>query len=378
MLAIFTKAKCMTNQLFRLGVLAFILTLCSIMALAHATERHAKVGKHLTIALARITITPAEEIYTYAIPKQLGYFDKEGLDITILPTDGSTAALQAVASGSADIAYASSANIAAAIDKGVPLKAFAGLTNAWPYYIGVLQGSSIKTIADLKGKKIGVISLASASYNDLIANLKLAGLELSDVTIIPIGAGARAAGALKAGDVDAVDSYIDSFTIIQHNGVELTLLERPSALNKLFSVTMVTSQKFLASEPELLAKFARAAYEGIIYTKLFPESALHYAFKEFPQLLGANDPNGADAQQTKEALAVALSYSVPSGQDNPLFWGQWLNLSPDRWQAVLDFAYESGLTAKRQTVDDVWSDELMPEIYRFDPRTITIKPDEMD
>lgn len=329
-----------------------------------------KVPTRLTLALARNTLTAAEETFTYAIPKQLGYFSAENIEPSILQTDGSTAALQAVASGSADIAYASSANIAAAIDKGVPLKAFAGITIRWPYFIGVPKGSLIHSLADLKGKRVGVISLASASYADLRANLKLAGLTESDVTIVPVGAGARAAAALNAGDVDAVDSYSDSFTVMQQNGIALEMLPRPAEMDKLFSVTMVTSEKMLRQNPQQLAAFARAAYKGMIYTKLYPDSALKLAFAEFPQLAGADEPDGQQAQNTAEAMAIALADSVPADKPDPKTWGQWLNIPPQRWQAVLAFAYETGSTEKQLQVDDVWDSTLMPAIYDFDINTI--------
>lgn len=328
---------------------------------------------NFTLALARNTITAGEETFTYAVPKQLGYFEEEKLNPTILQADGSTAALQAVASGSADVGYASSVNIAAAIDKGVPIKAFAGITVQWPYFIGVPKDSSIKTIADLKGKRVGVISLASASYADLRANLKLAGLQETDVTIVPVGAGARAAAALKADQIDAVDSYSDSFTVMGQNGIALDLLERPAEMSKLFSVTMVTSEQTLKAKPEELAAFARAAYKGIVYTQLYPESALKLSFTEFPQLAGATDPNGEDAKKTAEAMKIALGDSIPSNQPDPAVWGQWLNLPVDRWEALLNFAHETGQTDKKLTVEQVWDASLMPKIYDFDVKSIVEK-----
>jgi len=290
--------------------------------------------ENITLALARNTLTAAEETFTYAIPKQLGFFSEENLTPSILQTDGSTAALQAVASGSADVAYASSLNIAAAIDKGVPLKAFGGLTVQWPYFIGVPQNSDIKTIADLKGKRVGVISLASASYADLRANLRLAGLMEEDVTIIPVGAGVRAAAAIATGEIDAVDSYSDSFTVMRQNGVDLTLLARPEPMKKLFSITMVTSEKILKEKPRQLAAFSRAAYKGIIYSKFYPKSALHLAFSEFPELMGSDDPQGEEAKNTAEAMNIALGDSIPP-EDDPATWGAWLDIPPERWQAVL-------------------------------------------
>lgn len=348
---------------FLIAKLAVCFCLC-LGSLASAKE------EKVTLALARNTVTAAEETFTYAIPKQLGYFRNEALDVSILQTNGSTAALQAVISGSADIAYASSANIAAAIDKGAPVRAFAGITVQWPYFIGVPQGSKIKTIADLKGKRVGVISLASASYADLRANLKLAGLKEEDVTIVPVGAGARAAAALKSDQVDAIDSYSDSFTVMRQNGVALDLLPRPAEMAKLFSVTMVASEKSLKDEPEKLAAFARAAYKGIIFTQLYPDEALKLAFKEFPELSGADDPDGKEARDTAEAMKIALGDSTPANQPDPLTWGKWLDIPADRWEALLTFAFETQQTERKLAADQVWDGSLMPKIYNFDAGAI--------
>ncbi len=322
--------------------------------------------KTLTLALARSAITPGEELFTYAVPKQMGWFKREGLNVGLIKTNGSTAALQAVASGSADLAYASSLNIAAAVDKGVPVKAFAGLTVQWPYFIGVPPNSPIRKVADLKGKRVGVISLASASYADLRANLKLAGLKETDVTVVPVGAGARAAAALKANEVDAIDSYSDSFTVMAQNGVKLNLLPRPAQMEKLFSVTMVTSAAALKAQPEALARFARAAYMGIIYTRLNPEAALKLSFQEFPELAGSANPNSQEARNTLEAMKIALGDSIPGDGSDPRTWGEWLNLDASRWEALLSFAHETGQTDKKLSPAQVWDASLMKTIFSFD------------
>lgn len=325
----------------------------------------------VTIALARSVITPAEETFTIAVPRQLGYFEAEGLKVTVVKTSGSTAALQAVANGNADIAYASSVNIAMAIENGLPVKAFAGLTVKWPYYIAVPEGSSIKTLADLRGKRIGVISMASASYADLKANLHYAGLSENDVTIIAVGAGIKAAIALQNQQIDAIDSYSDSFTLMQQNGFQLTMLPRPTEMEQLFSVTMVTNNSMLQERPDVLIGYARAAYKGIIYTYLYPDSALALSFKEFPELPGSEDSTGQDAKNTREAMLVALRDSIPGNNSVPASWGQWLNIKPERWQILLDFAYATGQTDKLMKPEQVWDNSLMPEIYNFDINTIT-------
>ncbi len=321
----------------------------------------------LTIAFARNTVTAAEEIFTYAVPKGLDFFAEENLEVDMVTSDGSTAAIQALAGGSADIAYASSANILAAIEQGLPIKAFAGLTIHWPYFIGVPPGSDITSVADLKGKRVGVISLASASYSDLKANLAIAGLSESDVEIIPVGAGTSAAAALQAGEIDAVDSYTDSFTVMGNSGLELTLLERPAQMDELFSVTMVTSTDALENKPEQLAGFVRAAYKGIVYTQFNLDDALAIGFEEFPVLPGANDPASAEAQETRAALQIALNDSLPTDPaDDPNEWGDWLALSDERWQAVIDYALLTEQITKEFAVNDVWDGSMTDQYFDFD------------
>ncbi len=325
----------------------------------------------LTVAFARNTVTAAEEVFTYAVPKQLGFFDEANLNVDMVTADGSTAAIQALASGSADVAYASSAAILTAIDQGLPIKAFAGLTTHWPYYIGVPEGSGIKSVADLKGKRVGVISLASASYFDLKANLADVGLSENDVEVIPVGSGTAAAAALQSNQIDAVDSFSDSFSIMQNSGVSLTMLNRPAEMDKLFSVTMVTTTKNLQEKPEALARFVRAAYEGIVYSQVNLDSALQLGFDEFPILAGASDPQGDEAKESRAALQIALLDSLPTDPaKDPNEWGDWLALNDERWNAVIDFAYSTGQISEKFPVDKVWDGSMTDQYFDFDRTAI--------
>ncbi|GAA1165978.1 hypothetical protein GCM10009654_23610 [Streptomyces hebeiensis] len=108
-------------------------------------------------------MAPKEEVATYAVGKAEGYLAEEKLNVDVINTDGSVAAVQAVASNSADIAPADAGAILAAREKGVPVRAIGGLVRNWPWRVAVQPGSEVRSPADLKGKKIGVISLASGS-----------------------------------------------------------------------------------------------------------------------------------------------------------------------------------------------------------------------
>lgn len=348
-----------------------LLASCSAEQPAAGGPADSEEPTELTVAFARNTITAAEEIFTYAVPKDLGFFDDENLAVEMVTADGSTAAIQALGSGSADIAYASSANILAAIEQGLPIKAFAGLTVHWPYYIGVPLDSDIQSAADLKGKRVGVISLASASYSDLKANLIEAGLTEDDVEIVPVGSGTSAAAALQSGEIDAVDSFTDSFTVMENSGLKLELLERPAAMDELFSVTMATSDKMLAENPEALAGFVRSAYQGIVYSQVNPEAALNIGFKEFPVLPGAADPDGPEAAESLAAMKIALLDSLPADPaEDPNDWEDWILLTDARWQAVIDYALKTEQITKKFEVSEVWDGSLSDQYLDFDRTAI--------
>ncbi len=107
-----------------------------------------------------------------------------------------------VAAGNAEIGEASPAQAVIGMQEGaaapMDIRYFynAGYRNIWS--ISVPEGSPIKSIADLRGKKIGVTALGSAGTTYGKAYIRAAGLNPdTDVTFIAIGAGVQAAAAIK-------------------------------------------------------------------------------------------------------------------------------------------------------------------------------------
>jgi len=154
------------------------------------------------------------------IAEQLGYFKAEGLEVEISDFAGGSRALQAVVGGSADVvsgAYEHTINLqskaqifqafvlqgrAPAISMGVSLKTM-------PHY---------KTVADLKGKKIGIS--APGSSTNMVANLILsrAGLKAGDVSFIGVGTAAGALTAFRSGQIDAMSNVDPIMTMLEQKG----------------------------------------------------------------------------------------------------------------------------------------------------------------
>jgi NitT/TauT family transport system substrate-binding protein len=154
------------------------------------------------------------------IAESLGYFKTEGLDVTIADFAGGSRALQALVGGSADVvsgAFELTINMQV---KGQRLRAFVLQGRAPQIVLGVNPKTmpNFKSIADLKGKKLGVT--APGSSTNVLANFVLAkaGLKPTDVAIIGVGAGSGAVAAMRSGQIDAISNLDPVITLLLRSG----------------------------------------------------------------------------------------------------------------------------------------------------------------
>ena len=172
----------------------------------------------------KVTIAVGGKNLFYYLPltiaEQLGYFKAEGLEVNIVDFAGGSRALQAVVGGSADVvsgAYEHTINMHA---KGQPMRAFVLQGAAPQIVLGVNPKTmpNFKSVADLKGKKIGVT--APGSSTNVMVNFVLAkaGLKPSDVSIIGVGAANGAVAAMRSGQIDAISNLDPVITLLQRSG----------------------------------------------------------------------------------------------------------------------------------------------------------------
>ena len=172
----------------------------------------------------KVTIAVGGKNLLYYLPltiaESLGYFKDEGLDFTIVDFAGGSRALQAVIGGSADVvsgAYEHTINMQA---KGQFLREFALQGRVPQIVLGVNPKTmpNFKTIADLKGKKVGVTAPGSSTNVMLNFVLARAGLKPTDVSVIGVGAGNGAVAAMRAGQIDAISNLDPVITLLKRSG----------------------------------------------------------------------------------------------------------------------------------------------------------------
>ncbi len=165
-----------------------------------------------TLEKPQLTLAVGGKNLLYYLPltiaEQLGYFKAEGLELKIVDFAGGSQALRAMVGGSAEVVSGAFEHTVNMQHKGQILRAVALMGRAPQIVLGVNPKTmpNFKTVADLKGKKIGVT--APGSSTNVMVNFVLAkaGLKPSDVSIIGVGAGNGAVAAMRTGQIDALSN----------------------------------------------------------------------------------------------------------------------------------------------------------------------------
>ncbi|MFD0910933.1 ABC transporter substrate-binding protein [Ruegeria arenilitoris] len=146
------------------------------------------------------------------VAQENGYFAEQGLEVEIVPPADPSAPPRLVAAGQADLAVSYQPQLHLQIHEGLPLKRVGTLVATPLNCLLVLEDGPIKTLADLKGKKIG-FSVAGVEEAILTAMLNAHGVSLDDIEMINVNF--SLSPSLMTGQVDAVIGAFRNFELNQ-------------------------------------------------------------------------------------------------------------------------------------------------------------------
>ncbi len=199
-------------------------TFTTVSTMAAAFVAAPRIQAQTKLEKTKISLAVGGKAAFYYLPltitEQLGFFKAEGLEVEISDFAGGARALQAVVGGSADVcsgAFEHTINLQA---KNQFFQAFVLQGRAPQIAVGVSTKNmpGYQTIADLRGKKIGVS--APGSSTNMVANLVLSrgGLKAGDVSFIGVGVAAGALTAMRSGQIDAISNTDPVMTMLEQKG----------------------------------------------------------------------------------------------------------------------------------------------------------------
>jgi ABC-type nitrate/sulfonate/bicarbonate transport system substrate-binding protein len=219
--------------------------------------------------------------------RDLGLFQKLGLDVSIIEVLGANQAVSAVAAGRYKIATASGGATVLAYNNDARIVSLGVLYSRIPTVVFGLAKSGIHQPKDLIGKTVGIYP-GSINNNEFEAFMKLEKLDPKKIKIVSITG--SSIPLLLTGKVDAVLGYAETAPVTLSMNPQVTAVhgsktfELPLAdygVNG-YSLNVVTSRQALQQEPEKIRKIADAVFQGYRVGCAQQEQAVDSFLKQFP------------------------------------------------------------------------------------------------
>jgi NitT/TauT family transport system substrate-binding protein len=241
---------------------AFIAIALFLTAAASVT---ASADTTLTVGKASAT---SDAIIPVNVGDKLGIFRKHGLDLRIVDFGGGSKMAQAMAAGSIDIGDGAGTEMAF-VAKGAPMIAVCESTASAPFLgVGVPWNSPISSLADLKGKIIGVSSPGSFSDWSGHELARKEGWGENGVTTVAIGGGAAPdLAALRTHEVDAVIGNTAQFLAFEETTDGRLLAPVSSYEGNVASGALFASHRLIAGNPDAIRAFLAAWIETVDYMR---------------------------------------------------------------------------------------------------------------
>ena len=247
-----------------------------------------------TIMLGALPVRAAEKLTVYldwfvnpdhaplVIAKTQGYFAEAGLEVELIAPSDPSAPPRLIAAGQGDIAISYQPQLHVQVAEGLPLVRIGTIVETPLNSLVVLKDGPIKSIADLKGKKVG-FSVGGFEDALLAAMMKKHGLELKDVELININF--ALSPSLITGAVDAVIGAFRNFELNQ-----LDIEKRPGLAfyPEEHGVPVYDELIFIAKSDRVTDKkfrlFMDAVEKATLYLTNHSDEALEAFIKAYPDL----------------------------------------------------------------------------------------------
>ena len=221
-------------------------------------------------------------IGTLWITHEQGIFKKHGLDSNLIYMRSGTTAAQALLAGEIQFAHISPAPMMTAWIQGADV-ALIGTTVHQMVFTVITDGSIAKG-ADLRGKKIGVTRIGSASDLALRAALEHFGLNPRDVTMISMGGIPDILAGMRAGAVQGGVLSPPTSTLARELGYR-PLLHIPDLGREFAFSSIAAKRSFIQSQPEVAKAFMAALSDG---AKIYKEDS-RAALRVLRKYIGGED-----------------------------------------------------------------------------------------
>lgn len=313
---------------------------------ASTTPASATTPTKLVVGLGYIQSIQFAPFY---LAQQKGYYKAAGLDVTFQNGNDDTL-VTLVGQGAVDIGLADGTSVIPAVSNGVPIRYVTTIYAKLPNIVFAKASSGIKTVADLKGKKVGTPGKYGSSWIMLQALLASAGLKTSDIDIQlypDYGQGA----ALAQGAIDAATGFVNN------EPVQLGLAGTPTTIIAVDSILplpgngLIAGVDTLANKHAALKAFVAATLHAMADITADPNVAIDASLAQAPNLVGTD----------KATLLAILRATVGTWSNDYTTAHGAGTIDRSAWQKTADFmvGLKDGTVASAPPIDKLVDDSLL-------------------
>ncbi len=238
-----------------------------------------------------------------------GYFAEAGLAIEFdysFETDG----IALVGASELPLAVASGEQVILARAQGVPVVYVMQWWQRYPVAVASKAEAGITTPADLAGRNVGVPGFFGASYVGLVGLLSANGMTLDDIDANEINF--NQVESLLTDQSEAVVVYVNNEPVqLRDRGIDINVLNVGDYAD-LVSNGILTSERTMAENPELVQGFVTAFMRGVRDTLADPDAAYEIS-KKFVEGLD-------DSRRGVLEASLPLWQAEQLGRTNPASW----------------------------------------------------------
>lgn len=301
----------------------------------------------------------------FVVAKSLGYFQEEGLDVDLVPSSGSNDATIQVAAGNAEFGFASPAAGIIGLQKGFGMNIrFVYQVNRQSIWsLSVLPDSPIRSLADLKGKTIGVSAMGSSGVPYARAYVAAAGLDPDkDIKFLAIGVGSQALTAIREKKVDAIAFWDHMLALFETMDAKMRELPVSEKIKNTPDAAIVVRTDYLEEYPEKVVGLSRAVAKGFEFTFANPEAAVKIFWEKYPE---QGPAAGKELEQLADDTFVLKSRFKYSNVD-AVPGNKWGYFVDQEWKEFVIFLLDQAMLSEQVPVEKIYTNEFIDEANKFD------------
>ena len=336
------------DRLFMLMILLLGTILAGCNSDSESSSGTSTSDGELTPIKLQLKWVPQAQFAGYFVALEKGYYEEEGLDVTILPGGPDIVPEQQVANGTAQIGVNWVASLLPHQAEGMPLVQIAQIYQKSGLLLVTKKDSGIQSPADLAGKKVG--NWMGGNEFEILALFDKYDFDPnSDLQFVKQG---FTMDQFLSGELDAASAMTyNEYHVVLEQGVpasDLSVIDMNDEGVAMLEDNLFANSEWLADNKEVAAKFVRASIKGWQEAINDPEGAV--------DIIMAQSEEGSSTREHQLTMMQEVAkLVVPEGFD-PANIGM---IDKEMFQQTADIAHQFGVIKEPANVEEAYTDEIM-------------------